>query len=388
MTAISKDRITLDEAEALLKSVTRHSRCIEHVLPFRELSYNYPDHQQLIEQFGYRGLRWLQVEFHKTMARICTNKATATLEAAGKLRYGALSGAIAMAEHFQVGACSELSRLCWIQRSGLCHIMTGPSPVGEQQAGDKLWEIDAPSLQAGHNGTRVIAFPAKDTTKTQARMVHALVLANVAKNALRAGDPITKLLKMADVLVIDPYFNFVCPVSQLETRGAALLNYWKAFRQDYIMDSVHSPTTMSVQKRLIDKESALIHQEAAKLSAAFYRRSDAVSVRALISKALTSRFQPQLELALKDISPGTAWKIRLNDDLSYDCTTKDQIDSTETQLGHYGIQHAVKKNKKTKVKTVTLHNPDLQAVTLAAIRCWTGLSAVPVRLILEMAEVT
>jgi hypothetical protein len=361
VTAISKTRITLDEARTLVERVKSQAACTEDHVPWRMLGYKHPGTERLIEQFGYQGFRWAQVAFQLDMARHCTQVPTKILEESGQMRHPDISDRLSIATRFRVGACSELTTLAFFQHAGLCIVVTGPRPTAT--AGGLVYYQH----------------------KEQVEMAHRFVLGNVTEDQLCKGDGLEKIETLAEAIVIDPYFGIVCPASRIKTEGAALCDYWKAYGQELVVDRTICPARLfSSAHQTAHLESEAIYKMAEPRSEKFYSSPAAVRYRAILSKALATSFQPQFDQALAVLVPATRWIVKLKDDGNYDLTTRDKVQETSARLTQLGIQHTLIAGI-----AISLRNPDPEILTVKALSedqmvAWTGLQAPQARLILKL----
>jgi hypothetical protein len=349
-------KTSLEEAQQVLTAIKGQSSCAEDVLTHSELNYELgSDVEPVVAQFGVRGLRLAQLLFQLHTARLAVTSASKQLVAAGRVTRPISSNLVATAQHFRLGACAELSMLCWLQRADFVRVITAPRN-------------------------------AKSLSVQQQAAVHYFILCNTSSYP-RSGSPLTELDQLQNAIVIDPFFNFTCRMSELNREGRPLVDYWKAHNHTVIYSATSWDVDHAQQKALVFGEAELIFGEAQKekhLKAA-YADSESVNMWRKLSGALTRTFQPQFDQALAALVPGTRWTTKLKDDGNYDLTTRDKVKETSARLTQLGIEHTLVAGI-----AIALRNPDPEAFTVKALSedmlvGWTGLQAPQVRLILKLA---
>jgi hypothetical protein len=356
MTATTQ-RVSLELAREMLAGVKRATICPQDYVTHAQLGHQAESQiAEVMKRHGFRGFRLIQCQLKLLIARLCCHTSADQLHRERAIEEPLISQLVCTAKFWGVGACSELAHLLWFQDPRFIVVTTGPC-LSEQ------------------------------ATPQQIEQSHSFVVCNISQKAVAAGSPLKQLAGQPGALIIDPFFNFACPVRKLESEGKPLIDYWKAYRHCLIMGS-RWHQNFDKDALMMTRNIELVHratQEHRFLQVA-YRHAEVVRIRDRLYNIVNKVYRPQLLSALAELVPKTHWSMRMLADGSYDCamTAPQQIQATRTQLKTHRIDHLATDTE------VALHNPDpdrlIARVFWQTISSRTGLPSRPLQLILALAE--
>jgi hypothetical protein len=357
MTALPKT--SLAEAQQLLAYVKSLAICAEDIISSKELEYGgFPLPTPLITRWRHRGFQLAQFIMQLTPTRTRHDSAYKDLQAKGRIQFPNISNQVSVAHYQRVGACAELAALTWFQRADFWLIATGRGLPSGQLTPQEVEKVEYSN--------------------------HVFVLCNISAGKLKKGQPLGALLKQSKAIVIDPFFNFACPVSALQTEGKPLTDYWEAHSHRVIVDAM-AHGAFAKQREAVMAEAALIHSASEHFREAADKQYDILGYGARLSTLVTRYFQPELNQALAEIAPGTTWSIKFKADGTYDLSTRDKVAETAAKLTQLEIPYTLV----AKV-AIALRNPDPDLLSAKAtsfvVHRLTGLPPAPIRLILHLAS--